>query len=726
MKHTRVFCLSLGLAGTLLLAQPGRFPQSDHASGLPVAQQERPGPHADFSETQGASCPTCTGKRRRTGNLGRSLPALSPEAQAQTGPEQVLYAFGANAQAPAGNVIFDSSGNLYGTTLGGGTGQAICAQGNYTGCGTVFELSPNGSGGWTETVLYNFRGGSDGWQPTGGLIFDEKGNLYGTTSSGGSAGSGTVFELSSNGGGGWAETILYSFGASSGDGREPLAGLIFDQAGNLYGTTSSGGSTGGGTVFQLSPNGSGAWTETVLYNFQSSTSGETPEAGLIFDQAGNLYGTTFHGGNNACGCGAVFELSPNGSGGWTETTLYTFGGHSNNDGANPAAGVIFDQFGDLYGTTVSGGIGGFFPDGQFNAGTIFELSPNGSGGWRETVLYTFPFIDGVPNAGGVPSSGLIFGQSGDLYGTTSEGGGTQPCLYGCGVVYELVNEPATTFSATSLQFGDQTPGVSSSPQIVTLTNSGRLPLNIDSIQLTGTNSSDFAQTNKCPASLVPHNNCNISVTFTPTEGGNRAASLQVADNASGSPQAVSLAGTGKDFAVSLTSQASITVTPGQAANYAFAVAPLNGFAQKVTLSCSGAPAQSTCTISPSSVNLNGTANASANVSVVTSGGSASLMYPFGFRSGSSMAAIWLAFSWLPGLVLLGNGLCKGHSPAPLGLRLLCALGMLMIWCACGGGSSTESTGGATPAGTYTLTVTGTFSSGPANLAHSAQITLVVQ
>jgi hypothetical protein len=237
----------------------------------------------------------------------------------------------------------------------------------------------------------------------------------------------------------------------------------------------------------------------------------------------------------------------------------------------------------------------------------------------------------------------------------------------------------------------------------------------------------LAQTNNCPSSLPPNGSCNISVTFAPTAAGNRSAAVSVTDNASGSPQVAGLTGTGELGALSLTvtPQTSFTVTPGQAANYAIAVAPISGFAQKVALSCSGAPPRSTCTITPSSVTLNGTNSVPATVAVVTSGPSAALMRPAGSEHAGERVALWLALSGWPGLVLCGSRGRKRLERAVYGLLLLCALSVVMVWSACGGGSSSNGGGGTSP-GTYTLTVTGTYSSASINLAHSANLTLVVE
>ncbi len=327
--------------------------------------------------------------------------------------EKVLHNFGTgnnNGQSSFAALIFDGSGNLYGTTVMGGSKNG----------GSVFQMSPNGSGGWTTNVLYSFGASStDGQQPYAGLVFDTAGNLYGTTSAGGSEGYGTVFELTPNGSGGWTEVTLHNFGIASTDGIYPYAGLIFDSSGNLYGTTSKGGSEGQGAVFEMTPNGSGGWTERVLHNFGvSGSDGRYSYAGLLFDAAGNLYGTTSLGGSK--GYGTVFELAPNGSGGWAERVLHNFG-ISGNDGRYSYASLIFDAAGNLYGTTVGGG--------STNNGTVFEMTPNGSGGWTERVLHNF----GVSGSDGTgPYSGVILDGAGNLYGTT-EAGGSQ----GDGTAFEM-------------------------------------------------------------------------------------------------------------------------------------------------------------------------------------------------------------------------------------------------------------------------------------------------
>jgi uncharacterized repeat protein (TIGR03803 family) len=259
----------------------------------------------------------------------------------------VLYRFagGSDGAYPIGQLVFDPSGDIYGTTFD---------YLQFGSLGTVFELTPSG-GGWTKSNVHRFDG-SDGQYPTAGLIFDQSGNLYGTTYYGGTHGYGAVYQLTPSGSG-WTENLLYSF-QNGNDGADVAAGLTFDNSGNLYGATSAGGSGGGGTVFELTSSG-GHWTPNVIYSFAGSGG---PASSLVMDTAGNLYGTTVQDG--AYRAGNVFKLTSSG-GGWTYTDLYDFTGGS--DGANPFGGVTLDANGNLYGTTESGGANG--------AGVIWEITP---------------------------------------------------------------------------------------------------------------------------------------------------------------------------------------------------------------------------------------------------------------------------------------------------------------------------------------------------------------
>jgi uncharacterized repeat protein (TIGR03803 family) len=330
---------------------------------------------------------------------------------------------------PYASVIFDNAGNLYGTTRSGGA---------YS-CGTVFEVSPNGEGGWTEKVLHNFRNRNDGCNPLLGLVFDTSGNLYGTTSVGGLRGTeGTVFELSPKTGGGWTEKTLHRFNSRIGDGAGASSNLIFDSAGNLYGATSGGGDYGYGVVFELSPEAGGEWTENILANFAEYGEYGNSPGGLIIDAAGNLYGFAGEGGSGKClelgqniGCGVVFELVQ--SDGWSEEVLHTFE-NNGTDGVYPYGNLVFDTTGNLYGTTVYGGSGTCTQEEPGGCGTVFKLTAQ-DGGWTETILYAFK------NNGrdGYSPYGLTFGAAGDLYGTTRWGGVPDTGCegVGCGVIFEL-------------------------------------------------------------------------------------------------------------------------------------------------------------------------------------------------------------------------------------------------------------------------------------------------
>ncbi len=338
--------------------------------------------------------------------------------------ETLLHSFKSNGKdgtSPCGSLIFDASGNLYGTTTSGGADND----------GTVYELSPKAGGGWTEKGLYTFGNGS-GAYPYGNVVFDAAGNLYGTTDSGGAYDFGTVYELTPKTGGGWNEKTLHSFGNNM-DGRYPNGGLIFDAAGNLYGTAEAGGPhNSGGIVFELSPKTGAAWTEKALHSFGSGKDGAEPVGNLIFDAAGNLYGATYFGG--AFGQGTVFELSPATGGGWTEKGLHSFEPGST-DGGLPTGSLIFDGAGNLYGISYKGGVG--------NVGTVFELSPAAGGTWTSAMLHSFN-DNGVD--GFYPQGGLIFDASGNLYGTASEGGADN-----AGVVFEMTPGAGGSWTETLLR-----------------------------------------------------------------------------------------------------------------------------------------------------------------------------------------------------------------------------------------------------------------------------------
>jgi uncharacterized repeat protein (TIGR03803 family) len=342
--------------------------------------------------------------------------------------EQVLHSFGAlgDGYYPYAGLAIDASGNLYGSTFDGGSGNL----------GTVFQLVPGSGGTWTEHILYNFcsvSGCTDGASPQGSLLVDASGTLYGTTMSGGLYGSGTVFELVLGPHGKWNERVLHSFNTIGIGGYYPLAGVISDASGNLYGTTQWGGAYNSGTVFRLSPGANHKWTKTILRSFNDNGhDGYSPYASLIFDKNGNLYGTTNLGGSSGkgCGgqgCGTVFELTPGSGGKWTETILHNFKDNGR-DGFKPWGSVVFDGSGNLYGTTNAGG-----PTtegcGNGGCGVAFELIPLGNGQWEEKILHNFKDnnIDGYGS-----TAGLVLDKNGRLYGTTFYGG-----AYNDGAVFEL-------------------------------------------------------------------------------------------------------------------------------------------------------------------------------------------------------------------------------------------------------------------------------------------------
>jgi len=338
-----------------------------------------------------------------------------------TGHEAVLFGFpgldGNNSQnrlefgSSPSSLIQDSAGNLYGTTPFGGAANA----------GIVYKISPAGQ----ETILYNFTGGADGANPFAGVVMDAAGNLYGTTNNGGAAGAGVVFKLDTKG----HETVLHAFsclGCPAHDGMSPNGGVIRDSAGNLYGTTSKGGSAGFGTVYKLDPTG----RETVLYNFTNGADGANPTAGVTMDSAGDLYGTTVFGGIPAFfgGWGVAYRLDPAGN----ETTLYEFCQLNTpgtpffcQDGSLPLGGVALDAAGNLYGGTFDGG-----PKATDGPGVIYKLDPTG----QETVLYAF---QGTTDGNGVRGN-VVLDSAGNVYGTAELGGGAFPYFpFGFGVVFEV-------------------------------------------------------------------------------------------------------------------------------------------------------------------------------------------------------------------------------------------------------------------------------------------------
>jgi uncharacterized repeat protein (TIGR03803 family) len=320
---------------------------------------------------------------------------------------------------PDGPLTMDDDGNLYGVTLVGGTNNT----------GTVYKLTKT-DGAWTITYLHNFgpQLSSDGFNPNGVVYFH--GALFGTTPFGGKNGSGTVFAVWPNSNGGWSESILHNFAVSKNDGQRPSGGLAFDSEGNIYGTTELGGSNQGGTVFQLSSLSDGSLHEHILHSFSSRDGYEPGAATPVFDSRGNLYSTTTGGGS--AGLGVVFELTPSGDK-WTETILHNFTGGE--DGAVPN-GVTFDSHGQLFGTTNLGGGNGFCWDQNEQnvyCGAVYKLTPSESGPWKESLLYGFS--DGAD--GGVPAASVVLDSGDNVYGVASRGGPV-----GLGVAFRISHAAA--------------------------------------------------------------------------------------------------------------------------------------------------------------------------------------------------------------------------------------------------------------------------------------------
>jgi len=329
-----------------------------------------------------------------------------------------------------GGLTLGPNGNLYGTTSGGG---------DY-GYGSIFEMTRNAKGEWSVITLHSFDG-SDGSSPDADLVFGATGSLYGTAPDGGTYDHGTIFALDPSFGG-WNFSVLYNFCRQyhCPDGGGPFGGLIVNKAGVLYGTTVSGGAYGG-VVYGLSHDSDG-WNERVLYNFGSgSHDGSDPLDTLTVNKSGDLYGTTFYGG--AYGYGTVFRVTHASGDSWKERLLYSFcpGGFPCIDGMHPYAGVIFDNSGNLYGTTTQGGHNSC---GETHCGTVFKLTRS-QGRWKETVLYEFP----NPETGSVPTGGVVRDKAGNLYGATVAGG-VGNCPGGCGVAYKLASRPHGNWKYTVL------------------------------------------------------------------------------------------------------------------------------------------------------------------------------------------------------------------------------------------------------------------------------------
>lgn len=347
---------------------------------------------------------------------------LAGAASAST--TKVIYSFegGNDGEYADTELVVDAAGNLYGTTVQGGRHAS----------GTVFQLSPSG-GGWVHTVLYSFTGGLDGGEPYKGVTLDAQGNLYGTAVTGGSGscegGCGVTYKLT-NSGGHWTQSVIHSFTGGD-DGSGPGSPVVLSKAGDVYGTTPTGGADGLGTVYQLH-NTSGQWTLRVIHTFTGGADGLGGSAGRVaFDTAGNLYGVTTVGGVHQSG--VVYKLTPTQTGEWGQETLYAF--NDEPDAGFPYGGLVADKKNNLYGTT--------YYAGAHDVGTVYRLSRR-NGVWVETGLYSFR----GGSDGSSPISTLAFDKAGNLYGTTSEGGAT--C--NCGTIFKLGSVGGRATYSTSHSF----------------------------------------------------------------------------------------------------------------------------------------------------------------------------------------------------------------------------------------------------------------------------------
>ena len=640
-----------------------------------------------------------------------ALPAVVPAPSAEAQTFTLLHTFtGApDGAVPVAGLVQDPAGNLYGTTQQGGITGGVCGNSGLNGCGTVFKVDPSGK----ESVLYRFTGGADGQFPSAGLVMDAAGNLYGTTQYGGPVtaacgiGCGTVFKLDPSG----TLTPLHSVGSSGGlvmDGAGNLYGsttegifkldpatgtftvlyssassgatLTLDPAGNLYGTTELGGLTNSvclnnscGTVFELDT----ADAYSTLYRFTGlGDDGYNPLAGVVLDPAGNLYGTTPYGSTPNCtagnrssvGCGIVFKLSPS----KVEAVFSLMNG-----GDHPVAGLVLDAAGNLYGTTE------FRGPAADSLGTVFKMTPSGV----ETVLYIFT---GVPD-GHDPVAGLVLDASGNLYGTAEFGG-----VSGMGTVFKINPLGPQNFPLTVAFFGSGT-----------VTDSA---LGIDCSSLCGP---FFAPGTMVTLTAAPA----TGSTFLGWSGGcsgNGMCSLTI-----NSAQSVG-ATFNSDFSLSASALTPTTVSPGASSTSKVNVIPAaNGFFSEVALTCAVTPTPAlapTCSVSPSSV-MPGTA---ATLTVSTTGPTAAVV-----PSSAGSGLFYACCLPLIGLVATRIGLGSDRrKKGAMATALACMLSAGMVFqVACGGGSGGGSKG--TPTGKYTISVTGTYSSG-SSLVHSTPTTLTVQ
>ena len=621
--------------------------------------------------------------------------------------QKTIYTFVlTTGTGPSTGLIFDTEGNLYGATgLQGGT----AAQGN---CGFVFKLNPpnGGIGEWSESVLHTFAGGNEACG-TSNLVMDVQGNLYGASEGGGAKNSGAVYELSppSSGTGAWNETVIYTFTGGTG-GLYPLAPLAIDPSGNLYGTTTYGGSVPGcgsagcGMVFELSPpSGGGAWTEKTLYTFTGGNDGGNPYS-LTLDSQGNLYGGTTTAGNiSACisfitlpGCGGIFELSPppGGSGPWAFSVLHNFSG---GDGQGYTSGLVFDSSGALFGATADGGTGTCTADG---CGLVFSLTPpsNGTGPWTETVLYDFS----GQNDGSTPFpfSPVLLDSRRNIYGTLSLSETTN-CSE-CGAVYELSptqlvpSHTALIPSMNSANLGDSVTFTATVTPTGPPVPTGTVGFAVNGATMAGCSSVVLSagQAACSTSALAPGGNSVVAVYSGDTRYSGSAGAQPENVNEpelglSATPPSVSVKAGG-----SISDTLSATVIQGTPSG-------------PTTFTCAGLPAGGACSFSPSQV-TSFPASVMVTVSTAASEGR--------FQPRPLRFSFVFALS-LTGLLLLSVGRVSGRRRVswPVGVSLF--LVSLLSGCSGSGSGGVSNTGGSTD---YNIVVTASASG-----ASSASATIVL-